>query len=386
MPSAHGKETPHRLLFLVTEDWYFCSHRLTLAIAARNAGYNVAVATRVQRHGDAIRDAGIELIPLDWSRRGRNVLKEARAIQQIADVYRSWRPDLVHHVAAKPIIYGSIAAALAGVPRTVNAIAGLGYVFTSSDTAARLIRPIVTKIYRWALSRPGSTLIVQNSDDLAFIKSAKLTGLNRVELIEGAGVDISRYKPSIEPPGRPLVVLPARMLRDKGVAEFAAAAAIVKTRFDARFALVGDADSHNPSSYTVTELRELAFAGAVEWWGWQDDMRAVFEQSHIVCLPSYREGLPKALIDAAACGRPIVTTNVPGCRAVVRDGENGFLVPAGDPTALADALLRLLQDPQLRTKMGQAGRTIAEQRFSIGRVIEQTLALYGTALQRAYVR
>ncbi|HEY9381746.1 MAG TPA: glycosyltransferase, partial [Burkholderiales bacterium] len=159
-----------------------------------------------------------------------------------------------------------------------------------------------------------------------------------------------------------------------------------KTRLDTRFALIGDVDPHNPSSYTAAELRELTSTGTVEWCGWKDDMQTVFEQSHIVCLPSYREGLPKALIDAAACGKPIVTTDVPGCRAVVRDGENGFLVPAGDSTALADALLRLLKDPQLRRNMGQAGRAIAEQRFSIERVVEQTLALYDAALQQTYAR
>ncbi|MGH7340232.1 MAG: glycosyltransferase family 4 protein, partial [Candidatus Rokuibacteriota bacterium] len=224
---------------------------------------------------------------------------------------------------------------------------------------------------------PNSRLIVQNPDDLGFLVSERVVSAERAVLIRGSGVDTSRYVPVPEPAGVPLVVLPARMLRDKGVFEFVAAAERLKKEgVAARFALVGDPDPDSPASISAGTLKRWSERGAVEWWGWRDDMVPVFQQCHVVCLPSYREGLPKALIDAAACGRAIVTCDVPGCREVVREGENGLLVPPRDSGALAAALRRLLEDATLRRAMGERGRARAVAEFSVERVIEQTLALY----------
>jgi glycosyltransferase involved in cell wall biosynthesis len=366
-----------RLLFLVTEDWYFCSHRLPLAVAAREAGFDVSVATRVREHADEIRRAGVEPIPIGLSRRSANPYRELRALREIVRTYRAAKPDIVHHVALKPVIYGSLAARLAGVPAVVNALAGLGYLFSSRDRRARLVRPVVEAAFRALLDRPGSQLVVQNPDDLRLLLGERVVGPDRAVLIRGSGVDTTRFVPAPEPEGVPLIVLPARMLRDKGVFEFVAAAAQLKNDgIAARFALVGDPDPDNPASIPAATLQRWSDSGAAEWWGWRDDMVTVFQQCHVVCLPSYREGLPKALIDAAACGRAIVTCDVPGCREVVREGENGLLVPPRDSAALAAALRRLVEDAGLRRGMGERSRARAVAEFSVERVIARTLGLY----------
>ncbi len=368
-----------RLLYLITEDWYFCSHRLPLARAARAAGYEVSVATRVTDHGDDIRDAGLDLIPLELSRRSQNPMRELAAVAQIATIYRRVEPHIVHHVAAKPVLYGSIAARITGVPAIVNALAGLGYLFSSNERKARLLRPLVETAYRTLLNRPNSRLIVQNPDDLALLQARGIADPTRTAMIRGSGVDMSKFSVVPEPGGVPLVVLPARMLVDKGVVEFVEAARRLRARgIAARFALVGEPDPENPASVAPTLLRQWVADGIVEWWGWRDDMANVFRECHIVCLPSYREGLPKALIEAAACARPVVTCDVPGCREIVIDGHNGLSVPARDSRALANALARLLSDSTLRREMGQRGRHLAEAEFSIETVIAQTLSLYNS--------
>jgi glycosyltransferase involved in cell wall biosynthesis len=245
-----------RLLYLVTEDWYFCSHRLPLAAAAREAGFDVSVATRVREHADEIRAAGVEPIPIGLSRRSVNPYRELRALREIVSTYRAAKPDIVHHVALKPVIYGSLAARLAGVPAVVNALAGLGYLFSSQDPRARLARPAVEAAFRGLLDRSNSRLIVQNPDDLRFLVSEGVVDARRATLIRGSGVDTTRFVPAPEPEDMPLVVLPARMLRDKGVFEFVAAAAQLKNDgIAARFALVGDPDPDNPASIPAATLQ-----------------------------------------------------------------------------------------------------------------------------------
>ena len=222
--------TRPRLLFLVTEDWYFCSHRLPLARAATEAGFEVSVATRVTNHGDHIAAAGLELIPLKLSRHSQNPLRELAALWQLVRVYRAVRPDIVHHVAIKPVLYGSLAARLTGVPAVVNALAGLGYVFSSADLKGRVLRPAIVVAYRLLLDQPGSRLIVQKPDDLRLFTGRGIVDASRDVLIRGSGVDLSRFAATPEPEGVPLVVLPARMLRDKGVVEFVEAARLLKAR------------------------------------------------------------------------------------------------------------------------------------------------------------
>lgn len=363
-----------RLLYFVTEDWYFCSHRLPLAIAAREAGFDVTVVTRVRKHGAAIRAAGVALVPFEISRRSINPMRELVTVWRLYRVYRRVRPDIVHNVAMKPVLYGSLAARLAGIDGVVNALAGMGWLFTSPGARARLIKHWV----RIALGRllTSGIAIVQNPDDRDLLSRLGLPNAS-IRRIPGAGVDPVRFQPIPEPGGIPLVVLPARLLWDKGVGEFVQAARFLRSlSVKARFALVGDPDASNPASVSAPQLADWVRSGVVEHWGWLDDMPGVFSKAHIVCLPSYREGLPKALIEAAACGRPIVTTDVPGCREVVRAGENGLLVSQRNPLALAQALRYLIENREVRQKMGKRGREIALSEFSLHRIIDETLTVY----------
>lgn len=364
-----------RLLFVVTEDWYFVSHRLPLAVAAQGAGFDVAVATRVGSHADIIRNAGIRLIPFSLSRRGGNPPREVWALWRL---YRREKPDLIHHVALKPVMLGTLAAWLARVPAQVNAVAGLGWLFTSSSEAVRLIRPF----FRWTLARlldrPHGLTIVQNPEDQALLERSGVSAA-RLRLIRGAGVDVQVFCPVMPPPPEPVcIVLASRMLWDKGVGEFVAAARrLTESGVNARFVLVGDPDLANPASVPESTLRSWHGQHGVEWWGRREDMPAVLRAAHIACLPSsYGEGLPKALLEAAACGLPIVTTDTPGCREVVRDGVNGLLVPVRDAAMLAAALKILIDDAELRHSMGEQSRRLAETEFGLETVIAQTLAVY----------
>ncbi len=380
--AAGGAVTRKKILYFVTEDWYFCSHRLPLAMAAKGAGYEVAVATRVREHGEPIVSAGLRLIPLKLSRGGRNPLVEWLAIWRLYRVFRAERPDLVHNVALKPVLYGTIAARLAGVPRIVNALAGLGHIFADVGRSKRMLSSVVTIAFRWLLNWGKGRVIVQNPDD--FRRLVSLGALNAKEgvLIRGSGVDLEQFRPRAEPDGAVMVILAARMLWEKGVREFVAAAERLRNEgVKARFVLVGDADAENHSAIPTRQLEAWKASGAVEWWGKRSDMPDVLARCHVVCLPSYYgEGVPKVLLEAAAAGKPIVTTDMPGCREVVRDGDNGLLVPPQDVEALVEALRCLLTDSALRKRMGRRGREIAEAEFGVARVVRETLAVYRALL------
>ena len=365
------------LVFVVTEDWYFASHRLPLARAAVASGYRVIVATRVREHGEVLRAAGCEVVALEWTRAAGNPFKDLMLLCRLVRLYRQSRPSAVHHVALKPVVLGSIAATVAAVPIVVNAVAGLGYLFTNRGGLARFLRPPVRTALRSLLNRHGTWVIVQNPDDLEDLRREAALEDERTVLIRGAGVDLAEFPSWPLPGGVPLVVLPARMLWDKGVREFVSAARAL--RVDgvlARFALVGGIDKQNPRGIERATIVQWVDEGVVEWWGHQPSMREVYQAASVVCLPSYREGLPKALLEAAASGRPIVTTDVPGCREVVTHECNGLLVPPRDGSALATALRLLLADAELRACMGARGRIRAETEFSIERVVADTLPLY----------
>jgi glycosyltransferase involved in cell wall biosynthesis len=365
--------TRPKLLFLLTEDWYFVSHRLPLAVAAREAGFDVVVATREGMHGQVIRDAGLKLIPFELSRRGGNPFTE---IIRLVSFYRSERPAIVHHVALKPVLYGALAARLAGVPQVVNAVTGLGWLFTSGGLVARVVRPVVRAMLARLLASPGSRTIVQNPDDQALLVRVGVPQ-DHLHLIRGAGVDTDVFSPVEEPPVPVTVVLAARMLWDKGVGEFVEAAKRLHDEgVSARFVLVGEPDPANPASVPEASLRAWHGRDGIEWWGRREDIPAILNQAHIACLPSYREGLPKSLLEAAACGLPIVTTDTPGCREVVTDGVNGFLVPVNEVDALAVALKKLIIDSRLRRLMGEKSRACVLADFSQARVIEETLVVY----------
>lgn len=373
MKTSHPK-----ILFFVTEDWFVCSHWLPLIVGAKDTGFDVVVVTRTNRHAEQIMLQGIRVIPFEISRRGSNLFREFTTILRLAGIYRKEKPDMAHHVAMKPILYGSLVSRLMRVPHTVNWVAGMGWLFVSNNRRAKILQIVVRKALGILLR--GTSVIVENQDDQAIISNLGVAD-QHIHLVRGAGVDTLAYAPSPELDGVKLVVLPARMLWDKGVEEFVDAARQLRQRgVKARFVLVGEPDEGNPASVPEDQLLAWQKEGVVEWWGRREDMPQVYAQSHIVCLPSYREGLPKSLLEAASCARPIVTTNVPGCRDVVRDEDNGLLVEARDAAALANALARLLADPELRLKMGQRGRERVLGEFSQERIVNQVLALYREVL------
>lgn len=366
-----------KLLYFITEDWYFCSHRLSLAQTAIKSGFDVVLLTNVKLHGDIIRSAGIKIIPLSLKRRSMNPIREMMTLLRIIKVYGVERPDIVHHVAMKPVLYGSMAAFFMGIPRVINVLAGMGHLFISESFKTRLLRLGITYLFKFFLNRKESRLILQNPDDAGMFLKYGLAEKELVRLIRGSGVDTAKFAPSIEPSPPITVMLPARMLIDKGVMEFVEAAIILNRQGrKARFILVGMCDPENPAAISEEKLRYWQQQKIVEWWGHQLDMPAVLTQSHIVCLPSYREGLPKSLLEAASCGKPIVATDVPGCREIVREGINGFLVPARNGFALAEALRKLIDNKDLRKQMGANGREIVLKDFSEEKIINETLAVY----------
>ena len=373
----------HKILFLVTADWYFWSHRLPIARAARDQGFEVIIATSLQEHGYLIEREGFKLMPIRLKRSSKSPLREIISIMELIGIYRRERPHIVHHVAMKPVLYGSLAARLTGVPYVVNALAGMGYVFTSDQTMARILRPAIGSAFRALLNSGRSRLILQNKDDYdMFIRKRFING-ERIRLIRGSGVDTAVFSPTREPSGVPVVMLASRMLWDKGIKEFVEAARQLKTRcVDARFVLVGDTDPHNPSVIPNEQLTAWHKEGVIEWWGRHDDMPAVLAQAHIVCLPSYREGLPKVLLEAASCGRPIVATDTPGCREVVRKGENGLLVPVRSTVEMADAISSLIENKELRQKMGARGREIVVSEFAVEKVVAETMTIYRELLKQ----
>jgi glycosyltransferase involved in cell wall biosynthesis len=364
---------------LLTEDWFFVSHFLERAVAARDAGYDVTVLANDNGHSAAIRDAGLGFEPVAFVRRRVNPLAELATVRRIAALYRQIKPDLVHHVALKPILYGTIAAQQAGIRRIINAPVGMGFVFTSQSVKSKVLRPLVTAALRRLLNPPGSSVVFENPDDRDEFVRKGAARLPDSVLIRGAGVNLAEFSPAAEPPPPVTVALVARMLWDKGIGEFVEAARALQPT-GARFRLIGATDSHNPAAIPETQLRAWAEECVVEWLGHRTDVPALLREAHIACLPSYREGLPKSLLEAAASGLPIVAADVPGCREAVRDGENGFLVPARDAVALAGALKQLIDDPELRRQFGAAGRRRAETEFASEIVIRETLALYARML------
>ena len=369
-----------KILYFVTEDWYFCSHRLSLALAAKNAGYEVVVVTRVREHGEIIRSAGLKLVPLELDRTARGLLAQLKTVRNLISIYRKEKPDIVHHVAMMPVIYGSLAAKFTSIPAVVNALTGLGYVFTSSHIKARAIKFIISIAFRYLLRGNYYRTIFQNPDDRDLFCSSGVIEKKNTVLIRGSGVDTDKFFPTDSVDNQvPVVMLASRMLWDKGIGEFVGSAKNLQLEgIKARFLLVGESDSGNRNAVPANQLKKWHDEKIVELLGRCKDMAAIFSKVDIVCLPSYREGVPLVLIEAAACGKPIVTTDAPGCREIVRHNENGLLVPPKNIAALTSALKKLITDESLRIKMGKKGREIACNEFSVDYVVGATLDVYKT--------
>ena len=372
------------LLYVVNIPRFFVSHRLPLALAARERGFDVHIATSIQDQPSAqiIRDSRLPLHPLPISQHGINPFAELRAILALTQLYRRLQPDLLHHVSIKPVLYGGIAARISGRERVVQAMSGLGYVFVSDAPKARLLRFVTAPLFRAATASPGARMIFQNADDQRRFVDGGLIAERKSVLIRGSGVDERRFSPRPEPrAGLPIVLFAGRLLWQKGLGDFVRAARRFRGR--ARFRIVGYEEATSPLSVPRAQLREWADEGVIEWLGRRDDMPRVYAEANIVCLPStYGEGVPKVLIEAAACGRACITTDSPGCRDIVRHDVNGLLIPPGHLEALVAALDRLISDGELRSRMGARGRQIALDGFTLRQVTDETIALYDALLRR----
>ena len=376
-----------RILYLVTEDWYFWSHRLGLARAARDAGYEVIVGTRCNTRRADLEHEGFTVVDIPFERSLRAPRRDLAALWAVRRLVRDAAPDVVHLVAMKPLLLGGLALTGLDDVNVVCAFTGLGYVFSSQDRLARVIRPLLLALLRRLARRPRSLVLTQNNADLDTLLRAGVGERARSRVIPGSGIDLAEFQ--FKPPRQdaaPLVLLPARVLRDKGVFEFVSAARSLKEkRPQARFVLAGAHDVDNPAAVSREQIEDWVNEGVVEWLGHCTDMQALYHAATVVCLPSYREGLPKALLEAAACGRALVATDVPGCREICINNETGVLVPPRDAHRLATAIENLLLDPQRQAEYGRAGRALVEARFALPTVATQTLDLYAGMLDRNVV-
>jgi glycosyltransferase involved in cell wall biosynthesis len=373
-------QPPQKLVYLVTELGYFCSHRLHLALAAKEAGYDVTVVSNCDQRStlsqfeDQLKHFDLYHLPFHRSR--LNPFTELKTLWQLWKAYHHIRPHIVHQVALKPVLYGTFCARLLRIPRIVNALGGLGYLFTYRSVRSTVIKPIMAIAFRVLLKNPRCVLILQNPDDVDLM--TPLIGRDKIQLIRGAGVNLQEFHLAPEPPSPPVkVLMVSRLLWSKGIGELVEAASLLKkegVRLEIQVA--GDLDPQNPASISPLILKAWKEENLITWLGSRQDIAELYHQAHIAVLPSYREGLPKSLLEAAACGKPIVTTDVPGCREVVVSGENGLLVPPRDGTLLAKALKTLAEYPDLRVRMGKLSRRKAEQEFDEKKIIEQTLAIY----------
>jgi glycosyltransferase involved in cell wall biosynthesis len=369
-----------KVVLFANTDWYLYNFRRSLATELLEKGYEVLLISPPGSYGEKLRSFGLQWQPVPMDRRSLNPLRELQLLWWLVSLFRKQRPTLVHGFTIKCAVYGALAARMARVRARVSAVAGMGYVFTSNDTKARVLRPLVRTLMHAALDGRNARLILQNPDDVALFERAGFVDNARIRLIPGSGVDCSRFAAGtrVRDASQPLrVLLAARLLWDKGLAEFIAAARQLRGEGRAiEFLLAGDSDPGNPAAVPEATVRGWADEGLIEWLGHVDDMPSLFASVDSVVLPSYREGLPKGLIEAAACALPLVTTDVPGCREVVSDGVDGLLVPPRDARALAQAIARLHDDPALAARLGDAARTKALAEYDERIVIERTLAVY----------
>jgi len=379
-----GVQLNKKLMFVVNVDWFFISHRLPIALAARDAGYEVHVAAGITDRLAELERHGFIVHPLNIVRGATGFGSNLASLLEIYSLFRRLRPDIAHLVTIKPVLLGGIAARMARITGVLAAISGLGFVFVARGWRHAFRQAIVGRLYSLALGARNQIVVFQNLDDLNRVSDFARLPRRNAALIRGSGVSLDSYVNTPMPEGVPLVMMAARLLSDKGVWEFVDAARMLQDQgVPARFCLVGSIDADNPSSLTTGDFEKIRAAGHIELWGQRDDMASILSKATIVVLPSYREGLPKVLIEAAACGRAVVTTDVPGCRDAITPGVTGLLVPDRDAQALAVAIRSLLDDPHLCEEMGKAGRALAEREFDIRSVVDAHLRIYGELLADA---
>ena len=370
-----------KILFIVSEDWYFVSHRIHLAVAAIENGYEVALLCRLSTHRELITSLGIKVFDWPLERKSRSLFKEMVTIYHAIKIIRDFKPNLIHSVAIKPVIYVLLSKFFVRVDGLILALPGLGYIFRSKGNAAKILRFFFIPIFRLLLVGNNLRLVIQNNDDINLLLRLKIININKIRLIRGSGVNTDDFFPRHKPHKVPLVILPARMLLSKGVKDFVSCAKKFHNRkISVRFALIGEPDFHNPESITIAQLKEWSKLGVVEWWERQNNMCEVYNMADIICFPSYHEGLPKALLEGASCEIPIVAYDVSGCKEIVHDNLNGILVPFKNESALYLAVMRLLDNPKLRIKMGRKGRQIVIENFTESRISSETIKVWSEVL------
>jgi glycosyltransferase involved in cell wall biosynthesis len=366
------------LLLVANVDWFLISHRLCIAVAAKKQGWEVHVACEDTGRANEITREGIHFIDFVFSRSGTNFLSETATIRNFYQLYKSVRPDVVHHITLKPVIYGSFVARRLGIHGVLNAVSGLGYTFTESRKGP--VQKVMVQFMKYGFNRDNLAFIFQNKDDLAELSNLGVVSAeNMINTIKGSGVNLEHFKYApAEHKDRVVILFPTRMLWDKGTAELREASELLFSSYKDKicFLLAGLADEDNKAGVPASYLREWEHGEYIKWIGYQKDMVAVYKRADIVVLPSYREGMPKTLIEACAMGKPIVTTNAIGCRECVDEGVNGFKVAVKDANALANALRKLIDNEQLRMVMGRASREKAEKEFDQRDVIAKHLMIY----------
>ena len=367
-----------KILYIVNEPWFFLSHRLPIAVAAKKQGYTVHVATRAGEAVQEILDKGFIHHELSLSRNSSSVPNELASLLDIWKLINKVEPDVLHLVTIKPVLYGGIVSRLTSVNKVVAAVSGLGTLFLATGAKAELKRKVGIGLYRLALQSNKTTVILQNPDDKQLLIDLKAVKAEQTTLIRGSGIDLSEFKAFPENlDDIPVVTFAARLLFDKGLAEYIEAIKLLnKKGIIASYQIVGDLDPGNSTSATATDIEEWQSIPNLNVVGYQKDMATVLRHSNMVVLPSYREGLPKVLIEAGACGRAVITTDVPGCRDAIEANKTGLLVPAKDVNELAKAIEKLVTDSELRVQMGVAGRQLAEREFAIEKVVKQHLSIY----------
>ena len=365
-----------KILFIVNVDWFFISHRLPIALAAIKQGYEVHVACGITDKKTMLESLGLAVHPLTLSRSGTGVFSEFKTLKQLFTIIKLVEPDITHSITIKPVLYGNIISRLLRVPTRVASISGLGYVFIASGIKAKFFRVFIALLYRSALS-DAKTVIFQNSSDRDVLKKLGAIKTEQELFIRGSGVDLSLYPVFPEPKDKLVVMLVARLLIDKGVYEFVKAAEIIKAQVDnVRMVLVGSTDPGNPNSVTMQKIKSWVDADIIEYWGHSSEVATTMSKSNVIVLPSYREGLPKVLIEAAACGRAVVTTDVPGCRDAIEPNETGLLVDVKSASSLASGVLSLISNDNLRYKFAKNARKLAERDFNINDVVSMHLSIY----------
>lgn len=366
-----------KILLVANTDWYLFNFRLSLARELSEDNFDVSFVCPSYEYAEPIQAAGFRLIPWQLARQTAPFWDEMRSIRQLYQIYKAESPCLVHHFTIKPVLYGTLVSRLAGVPAVINSITGRGYVFQGSDGKALLLRPWIEWMFRMMYKGLNAGTTFENASDKAFFTESGLVPPHKNWLINGVGVDTDwfSYSPE-EPTDQPLVIFPGRLLWSKGVGMLIDAARVLKSRLPVRVVLIGKPDPGNPETIDEEVIHSWQAEGVVEWWGWQSNMREIYHKSHVVVLPSMGEGLSKSLLEALSCGRPIVATDVPGCREVVIPGVTGYLVPLNDTEALADRLEKLCRDPELRCQMGLAARRLAEEEFRDVKINREIRMIY----------